>query len=91
MRLINREIDEQITVRSAMRSRDMATYSLVFLLLFSIFSDIYMPETHLQLDDENEMKIESISKNNNLIDIPTWKIADTWNYNGYLDLSLIHI
>jgi hypothetical protein len=69
-----------------MRSRDTVTYSLVFLLIFSIFSGIYVPEKHLQLDDENEMKIESISRNNNLIDIPTWKIADTWNYNGYLDM-----
>jgi hypothetical protein len=62
------------------------TYSLVFLLIFSIFSGIYVPEKHLQLDDENEMKIESISRNNNLIDIPTWKIGDKWNYNGYLDM-----
>ena len=54
-----------------MRSRDTVTYSLVFLLLVSIFSGIYVPETNLQLDDENEMKIKSISKNNNLIDIPT--------------------
>lgn len=69
-----------------MRSRDTVTYSLVFLLIFSIFSGIYVPEKHLQLDDENEMKVESISRNNNLIDIPTWKIADTWNYNGYLDM-----
>ena len=43
-----------------MRSRDTVTYSLVFLLIFSIFSGIYVPEKHLQLDDENEMKIESI-------------------------------
>ena len=69
-----------------MRSRDTVTYSLVFLLIFSIFSGIYVPEKHLQLDDENEMKIESISRNNNLIDIPTWKIGDKWNYNGYLDM-----
>ena len=71
---------------SAVRSRDTVTYSLVFLLIFSIFSGIYVPEKHLQLDDENEMKIESISRNNNLIDIPTWKIGDKWNYNGYLDM-----
>ena len=69
-----------------MRSRDTVTYSLVFLLLVSIFSGIYVPEKHQQLDDENEINIESISRNNNLIDIPTWKIGDKWNYNGYLDM-----
>lgn len=69
-----------------MRSRDTVTYSLVFLLLISIFSGIYVPEKHLELDENNDMKIESISRNNNLIDIPAWKINDRWNYNGYLDM-----
>ena len=69
-----------------MRSRDTVTYSLVFLLLISIFSGIYVPEKNLELDENNDMKIESISKNNNLIDIPAWKINDRWNYNGYLDM-----
>ena len=69
-----------------MRSRDTVTYSLVFLLLVSIFSGIYVPEKNLELDENNDMKIESISKNNNLIDIPAWKINDRWNYNGYLDM-----
>ena len=69
-----------------MRSRDTVTYSLIFLLLISIFSGIYVPEKHLELDENNDMKIESISRNNNLIDIPAWKINDRWNYNGYLDM-----
>tara|TARA_B100000214_G_scaffold375597_1_gene363117 strand:+ start:1023 stop:4445 length:3423 start_codon:yes stop_codon:yes gene_type:complete len=54
--------------------------------LISIFSGIYVPEKHLELDENNDMKIESISRNNNLIDIPAWKINDRWNYNGYLDM-----
>ena len=69
-----------------MRSQDRLTYSLVFLLIFSIFSGIYSPEIHSELEENNDIKIESISKNNNLIDIPAWKINDRWNYNGYLDM-----
>tara|TARA_B000000441_G_C21398686_1_gene153532 strand:+ start:314 stop:511 length:198 start_codon:yes stop_codon:yes gene_type:complete len=65
-----------------MRSQDRLTYSLVFLLIFSIFSGIYSPEIHSELEENNDIKIESISKNNNLIDIPAWKINDRWNYNG---------
>ena len=41
-----------------MRSRDTVTYSLVFLLIVSIFSGIYVPETNLELDENNDMKIE---------------------------------
>ena len=69
-----------------MRSRETVTYSLVFLLILSIFSGIYGPEKVLQLDENNDVKIESISKSNNLIDIPSWKLNDKWNYNGYLDM-----
>ena len=69
-----------------MRSRETVTYSLVFLLILSIFSGIYGPEKVLELDEKNDVKIESISKSNNLIDIPSWKLNDKWNYNGYLDM-----
>jgi len=70
-----------------MRSRDTLTYSLIFLLVISIFSGIYVPEKDLQLEEKDNIKIESISRSNNLIDIPAWKINDRWNYNGYLDMA----
>ena len=40
-----------------MRSRETVTYSLVFLLILSIFSGIYGPEKVLELDEKNDVKM----------------------------------
>ena len=69
-----------------MRSRTETVYFLTFLLMFSTFAGAYTPEKQLDELEENKIHLESISRNSNLIDIPSWKVNDRWNYNGYLDM-----
>ena len=69
-----------------MRSRTETVYFLTFLLLISTFVGVYTPEKQLEELEENKIQVESISRSSNLIDIPSWKINDRWNYNGYLDM-----
>ncbi|MCP2502474.1 MAG: hypothetical protein NLN66_00235 [Candidatus Thalassarchaeaceae archaeon] len=69
-----------------MRSRTETVYLLTFLLLVSTFAGIYTPGNHVDELDESQININSISRNTNLIDVPSWKIGDKWNYNGYLDM-----
>ena len=69
-----------------MRSRTETVYFLTFLLLISTFAGVYAPEKQLEELEENKIRVESISRSSNLIDIPSWKINDRWNYNGYLDM-----
>ena len=69
-----------------MRSRTETVYFLTFLLLISTFAGVYAPEKQLEELEENKIRVESISRSSNLIDIPSWKVNDRWNYNGYLDM-----
>ena len=69
-----------------MRSRIETVYFLTFLLLISIFSGIYAPDNQTEELEESKIRIDSISRSSNLIDIPAWKVNDRWNYNGYLDM-----
>jgi hypothetical protein len=69
-----------------MRSRTETVYFLTFLLLISTFAGVYAPEKQLEEVEENKIRVESISRSSNLIDIPSWKVNDRWNYNGYLDM-----
>ena len=69
-----------------MRSRIETVYFLTFLLLISVFSGIYAPDNQIEELEESKMRIDSISRSSNLIDIPDWKVNDRWNYNGYLDM-----
>ena len=69
-----------------MRSRTETVYLLTFLLLISTFTGIYTPENNTVEIEESQINFNSISRNANLIDIPSWQINDRWNYNGYLDM-----
>ena len=69
-----------------MRSRIETVYFLTFLLLISVFSGIYAPDNQIEELEESKIRIDSISRSSNLIDIPDWKVNDRWNYNGYLDM-----
>ena len=69
-----------------MRSRTETVYFLTLLLLISTLGGVYTPEKQVDELEENEIRLNSITRSSNLIDIPSWKINDRWNYNGHLDM-----
>jgi len=58
---------------------------LASIVIFSSFSGLFFEIDTDELRDDS-LKWNGEAKTSSLVDVPSWKINDIWNYNGNLDL-----
>ena len=67
-------------------SKSLAS-ALMVVILLSSQSVLMLYSDEMESMDEDSLKLESVSRNIAITDVPTWQVGDRWVY----DLSLIHI
>jgi len=72
--------------RRGMCSRGSLALGLAMLILMSAQSGVFMARDAESEELYDFRMMESSVRTTNLIDVPTWKINDIWNYDGYLDV-----
>ena len=58
---------------------------LASIVIFSSFSGLFFEIGTDELRNDS-LKWNGEAKTSSLVDVPSWKINDIWNYNGNLDL-----
>ena len=66
-------------------SKSLAS-ALMVVILLSSQSVLMLYSDEMESMDEDSLKLESVSRNIAITDVPTWQVGDRWVY-----LSLIHI
>ena len=59
--------------------------SIVLLMLFSLFAPLVQFEGAAELRDES-LRLDS-PKSGTLVDVPSWRIGDTWDHDAYFDVA----
>ena len=72
--------------RRGMRSRGGLALGLAILMLMSAQSGVFMAQDAESEELYDFRMMESSVRTTNLVDVPSWKINDIWNYDGYLDV-----
>ena len=72
--------------RRGMRTRVSLALGLAILMLMSAQSGVFMAQDAEPEELYDFRMMESSVRTTNLVDVPSWKINDIWNYDGYLDV-----
>ena len=68
--------------RRGMRSRVSPALGLAILMLMSAQSGVFMAQDAESEELYDFRMMESSVRTTNLVDVPSWRINDIWNYNG---------
>ena len=60
---------------------------LVLILLFSAQAGFFQADFVDSEGLEKRINAESSERTSTLVDVPTWRIGDRWNYDGFLDVK----
>ena len=72
--------------RRGMCSRGSLALGLAMLILMSAQSGVFMTQDAESEELYDFRMMESSVRTNNLVDVPSWRINDIWNYTVYLDV-----
>ena len=73
-------------LRRGMRTRASLALGLAILMLMSAQSGVFMAQDAESEELYDFRMMESSVRTTNLVDVPSWRINDIWNYDGYLDV-----
>ena len=77
----------RLCLQTLVSARRNPVLLLVLILLFSAQAGFFQADLVDSEGLEKRIGAESSERTSTLVDVPTWRIGDRWNYDGFLDVK----